>query len=102
VRGELEAYGHGLDEKPEIVALSQGRRADADERKKKAASLKRAAGHAPLLPCLPSPARVSKEVLRALMVHVEDARRAEEPPAPDDRWSLDRRFRHRFIFRPLP
>ena len=27
VRAELEAYGDGLDEKPEIVALSQGRRA---------------------------------------------------------------------------
>ena len=29
VRAELEAYGHGLADKPEIVALDQGRRADA-------------------------------------------------------------------------
>jgi GTP-binding protein len=49
VRRELEAYGHGLSEKPEIVALSQADVVDADERKKKLASLKRAAGRTPLL-----------------------------------------------------
>ncbi|TIU20283.1 MAG: GTPase ObgE, partial [Mesorhizobium sp.] len=42
VRGELEAYGHGLTDKVEIVALSQVDILDADARKKKAASLKRA------------------------------------------------------------
>jgi GTP-binding protein len=87
VRGELEAYGHGLDEKPEVVVLSQVDTLDADARKKKVASLKRAAGHAPLLMSAVTREGV-EEVLRALMVHVEDARRAEEPPAPDDRWSL--------------
>src|SRR5215216_213579 len=49
VRGELEAYGNGLAEKVEIVALSQVDILDADARKKKAASLKRAAGRAPML-----------------------------------------------------
>ena len=49
VRRELEAYGHGLAEKPEIVALSQSDILDADARKKKLASLKRALGHAPLV-----------------------------------------------------
>src|SRR4029453_5450345 len=49
VRGELEAYGHGLAEKPEIVALSQIDTLDAAARKKKAAALKRAAGRAPIL-----------------------------------------------------
>jgi GTP-binding protein len=49
VRRELEAYGHGLAEKPEIVALSQADILDADARKKKLASLKRAVGHAPLV-----------------------------------------------------
>ncbi|MCR5856599.1 GTPase ObgE [Mesorhizobium sp. J428] len=87
VRGELEAYGHGLDEKPEVVVLSQVDTLDADARKKKVASLKRAIGHAPLLMSAVTREGV-EEVLRALMVHVEDARRAEEPPAPDDRWSL--------------
>jgi GTP-binding protein len=49
VRGELEAYGHGLTDKIEIVALSQVDTLDPDERKKKVASLKRAAGRAPIL-----------------------------------------------------
>src|SRR3990170_4090736 len=48
VRRELEAYGAGLAEKPEIVALSQVDTIDADTRKKKTASLKRAAGRAPV------------------------------------------------------
>src|SRR5262249_16157629 len=34
VRGELAAYGHGLTDKPEIVALSQADTLDADARKK--------------------------------------------------------------------
>jgi GTPase len=49
VRGELEAYGNGLADKAEIVALSQVDTIDADARKKKAAALKRAAGRAPIL-----------------------------------------------------
>ena len=36
VRGELDAYGNGLADKPEIVALSQVDTIDADTRKKKA------------------------------------------------------------------
>ena len=86
VRKELEAYGHGLEDKPEVVVLSPVDTLDADTRKKKAASLKRAAGHAPIMM-----SAVSREgvevVLRALMSHVDEAKGAEEPPPPDDRWS---------------
>lgn len=49
VRRELEAYGNGIAEKPEVLALSQVDTLDADARKKKVAALKRAAGRAPLL-----------------------------------------------------
>ena len=49
MRAELDAYGNGLIEKVEILALSQVDTLDADARKKKAASLKRAAGRAPML-----------------------------------------------------
>jgi len=87
VRGELEAYGNGLEEKPEVVVLSQVDTLDADGRKKKAASLKRAAGRAPLLMSAATREGV-EEVLRALIEHVEVAKQAEEPPAPDDRWSI--------------
>ncbi|MGB3501814.1 MAG: GTPase ObgE [Mesorhizobium sp.] len=85
VRGELEAYGAGLAEKPEIVALSQVDTLDPDTRKKKAASLKRAAGTTPIMMSAVTREGV-EEVLRALMRQIEDARRADEPEKPDERW----------------
>jgi GTP-binding protein len=73
VRGELDAYGHGLAEKPEIVALSQVDLLDAAERKKKAAALKRAAGRAPIMLSAATGEGVT-EALRALMQEIEVAR----------------------------
>lgn len=73
VRGELEAYGHGLADKPEVVALSQVDTLDADARKKKAASLKRAAGRAPILLSAVTGEGV-QEALRALMHEIEGVR----------------------------
>ena len=84
VRAELEAYGHGLAEKPEIVALSQVDTLDADARKKKVAALKRACGHAPILLSAVTREGV-EETLRALIAVVEDAR-SEEAPVEDTRW----------------
>ena len=85
VRRELEAYGEGLAEKPEIVALSQIDTVDPAERKKKAASLKRAAGKEPMM--LSAVSREGVEaVLRAMMREVEQARQADEPARPDERW----------------
>ena len=73
VRGELDAYGQGLTDKPEIVALSQADTIDAATRKKKLAALKRAVGHAPLL--LSSVTGEGVEaVQRALMAEIEKAR----------------------------
>ncbi|TIN74675.1 MAG: GTPase Obg, partial [Mesorhizobium sp.] len=66
VRAELEAYGNGLTDKVEIVALSQVDTLDADARKKKVASLKRAAGRAPMLLSAVTGEGV-EAVLRALM-----------------------------------
>ncbi|MEO5323829.1 GTPase ObgE [Mesorhizobium sp. CC13] len=86
VRGELEAYGHGLAEKTEIVALSQVDTLDPDTRKKKVASLKRAAGRAPILLSAVTREGV-EETLRALMSVVEEARQASGDVAPADaRW----------------
>ena len=85
VRGELEAYGNGLAEKPEIVALSQIDTLDPDERKKKAAALKKAAGKTPLLL-----SAVSREGLdqaqRALVDIIAEAKAAEAPVEADTRW----------------
>ncbi len=85
VREELVAYGNGLEEKPEIVALSQADLLDADTRKKKVASLKRACGQTPLVLSAATGDGV-EAALRALMVHIEEARTAERPAEPDQRW----------------
>ncbi len=84
VRGELDAYGHGLTEKPEILALSQIDAVPAEEVKKKAKALGKAAGRVPLL--LSSATRSGvEEVLRALMQFVEVERHAETLQNVDDR-----------------
>ncbi|WP_082247729.1 GTPase ObgE, partial [Brucella abortus] len=49
IRGELEAYEHGLADKPEIVALSQVDTLDPETRKAKVKALKKACGCEPLL-----------------------------------------------------
>ena len=85
-RAELAAYGNGLAEKPEIVALSQVDTLDPDARKKKAASLKRAAGRAPILLSAVTREGV-EEALRALIGVVEEARGVDADAAVDDaRW----------------
>jgi len=85
VRGELEAFGAGLDEKIEIVALSKVDAVDAEHLKKQKERLKRAmasagppeAGkRAPLL--LSSAARQGvTEALRELLGVIDAVRRAE-------------------------
>ncbi|CCV04728.1 GTP-binding protein with nucleoside triP hydrolase domain; DNA-binding GTPase involved in cell partioning; multicopy suppresssor of ftsJ(rrmJ) [Mesorhizobium metallidurans STM 2683] len=84
VRAELDAYGNGLTEKVEIVALSQVDILDADQRKKKVASLKRAAGRAPMLLSAVTGEGV-EAVLRALMAIVAEARNAVAAPV-ETRW----------------
>lgn len=85
VRAELDAYGNGLTDKIEIVALSQVDILDADARKKKTASLKRAAGRAPMLLSAVTGEGV-EAVLRALMAVVAEAREAVAAPV-EMRWN---------------
>jgi GTP-binding protein len=76
VRAELEAYGQGLAEKPEIVALSKADALDETALKQQAARLKRAAKRAPLI--LSSVAgRGVADALRALAAHIPVSRRDE-------------------------
>ncbi|KFB08575.1 GTPase ObgE [Nitratireductor basaltis] len=87
VRGELEAYGHGLTDKPEVLALSQADLLDEEERAEKLAELEKEAGIRPLV--LSSATREGvEEVLRALMGEIETARSAEQEAnaEPDPRW----------------
>jgi GTP-binding protein len=78
VRAELEAYDHGLADKPEIVALNKADALSADEIKRQVARLKRAAKRTPLV--ISAAAREGvPEALRALLAIVNQAREASGP-----------------------
>src|ERR1700730_290593 len=66
VRAELEAYGQGLNEKPEIVALNKADALTPELLKQQTARLKRAAKKAPLVVSAVSGQGVT-QVLRALI-----------------------------------
>jgi GTP-binding protein len=86
VRAELSAYGHGLTDKPEIVALSKADAMSADEIKQQVARLKRAVKKTPLVVSAVSGDGVA-EVLRALWKVIETARRdGVEASAADAAW----------------
>jgi GTP-binding protein len=73
VRAEIAAYGNGLADKPEIVALSKADALSADDTKQQLARLKRAAKKQPLAVSAGSGDGVA-EVLRALYQVIEKAR----------------------------
>jgi GTP-binding protein len=76
VRKELELYGGGLADKPEVVALSKADALDPDTLKEQVARLKRAAKRKPLV--LSSHAHDGvAEALRALLAVIDDSKTAE-------------------------
>ncbi|MBO6724481.1 MAG: GTPase ObgE [Rhizobiaceae bacterium] len=77
IRRELEAYGHGLTDKPEILALSQVDLLDAETRAERVAALEAEAGRAPMLLSAAANEGVT-EVLRELMATVEASRNPED------------------------
>jgi GTP-binding protein len=82
VRKELAAYGHGLAEKPEIIALSKADALDEAILKEQTARLKRAARKTPLV--LSSASGYGVEAaLRAVLAEV-DAARATDAPRPTE------------------
>ncbi|WP_295813662.1 GTPase ObgE [uncultured Nitratireductor sp.] len=86
IRGELAAYGHGLTDKAEVIALSQVDLLDAEARAEKQAALAEACGKPPLLLSSATGEGV-QEVLRALMKIIQDARTEEtEADTADERW----------------
>ncbi len=78
VRAELAAYGEGLAEKPEIVALSKSDALTKKALAEKKAKLKRAIKREPLVLSAHS-GEGMKEALRALLALVEKRRRKETP-----------------------
>ena len=79
VRAELDAYGHGLADKPEIVALNKADAMTPEEIKQQAARLKRAAKKAPLILSGATHQGVT-EALRALAKVIDESGAREQPP----------------------
>jgi GTP-binding protein len=86
VRHELEAYGAGLTEKPEIVALSKIDAVDAETLKAQTDRLKRAAKRKPLLLSAASGAGVT-EALRAVLCVIDEAKASERQGQPAPAWA---------------
>ena len=84
VRKEIEAYGEGLADKPEIVALSKIDALDPETLKQQTDRLKRAAKKKPLLLSAVSGDGV-QEALQALLT-VIDEKKSEEAPKKVEEW----------------
>ncbi|MET0632406.1 MAG: GTPase ObgE [Xanthobacteraceae bacterium] len=75
VRAELDAYGEGLADKPEIVALNKADALTPEQLKQQTARLKRAAKRAPLVISAATGAGVP-EAMRALLAVIDEERHA--------------------------
>ncbi|QFU15327.1 GTPase ObgE [Microvirga thermotolerans] len=85
VRHEIEAYGHGLADKPEIVALSKIDALDEETLKEQLARLKRAAKRTPHALSAAS-GRGVQEVLQALLRIIDEARVEEKAVEAREEW----------------
>src|SRR5712691_9082000 len=85
VRAELEAYGNGLAEKPEIVALNKADALTEEEIKQQVGRLKRAARRAPRIVSAATGEGVP-EVLRALLSFVDTAREKTNERPRESAW----------------
>jgi GTP-binding protein len=85
VRHELDAYGHGLAGKPEIVALNKTDALTPEQLKQQLARLKRAAKKTPLALSAATGKGVT-EVLRELMKVIEGERTASAETVEAEGW----------------
>ncbi|MEF2072077.1 GTPase ObgE [Consotaella aegiceratis] len=85
VRSELQAYGNGLAEKPEIVALSKVDALDPETRDAKLDELAEACGTRPLALSAVSREGMT-EALRALRAEIVGLAASEEQAEADPRW----------------
>ena len=85
VRAELKAYGEGLADKPEIVALNKADALTPEELKQQVARLKRAAKRTPLVISAATGKGVP-EALRALLGVIDGARATGEQPEAEPAW----------------
>ena len=85
VRAELDAYGAGLEDKPEIVALTKIDSLDAETLKGQMDRLKRAAKKKPLALSASSGEGV-REALRALAAVIDEGREEEADKVVPEPW----------------
>jgi len=85
IRKELEAYGGGLSEKPEIVALSKVDTVDPETLKQQMARLKRAVKRTPIKLSAATRLNVT-ETLRALMLVISEGQEAERATVTVAEW----------------
>lgn len=85
VRHEIEAYGHGLAEKPEIVALSKADALDEETLTEQLKKLKKACKRTPLVVSSASGQGV-QEVLQALLSVIDEAKAEEETAEVQEEW----------------
>jgi GTP-binding protein len=85
VRAELEAYGHGLADKPEVVALSKADALTPEQLKTQSARLKRAAKKAPLVLSAVT-GQGMPQALRSLLAVIDRAAAGERAQASAQAW----------------
>jgi GTPase len=85
VRGELKAYGQGLGEKPEVVALNKADALTPEQLKQQTARLARAAKKTPLVVSAATGAGVP-EVLRTLLSVIDQTRHQQRPSVAAKAW----------------
>ena len=85
VRAELKAYGQGLGEKPEVVALNKADALTPEQLKRQTARLERAAKKTPLVVSAATGAGVP-DVLRALLRVIDQTRHQERPSVAAKAW----------------
>lgn len=83
IRGELEAYGHGLSDKPEIVALSQVDILDDETKAQKIKELEKASGQSVIAFSAVSHQGLDN-TLRAVAKVIETSRSAEQDDVKED------------------
>jgi GTP-binding protein len=86
VRGELDSYGAGLDDKPEIIALSKADLVDDKRRAKAAKALEKASG-AKAFPVSAPLEEGLEPLLDAIIERVGSAAEAPEPAEAGKSWS---------------
>ena len=81
VRGEIEAYGHGLTDKPEIVALSKADALDEELREMQAGELAKVVGRPPVILSAASGEGI-EGALRALLAVIDGDKQREADQLP--------------------